>query len=98
MVLLNTDDPKTSLVIDPSKAGNIARFLNGVNNANPRSLRKVNVRSRRFVLDGRCRVALFTSRPVDAGETLCYDYNAGMMGKDAEEWAKNGFYDTSNFI
>jgi hypothetical protein len=98
MILLNTDDPKTSLVIDPSRAGNFARFLNGVNNANSRSLKKVNVRTRRFVFEGRCRVALFTSRHVEAGEKLCYDYNAGMMGKDAEEWAKSGFYDTSNFI
>jgi hypothetical protein len=98
MVLLDTGNIKTSLVIDPSRSGNIARFLNGVNNSSQRSLRKVNVRTRRFVLDGRCRVAMFTSRKVKAGERLCYDYNAGMEGRDLEEWVKYGFYDTSNFI
>jgi len=98
MILLDTGDIKTSLVIDPSRCGNIARFLSGVNNASQRSLRKVNVRTRRFEVNGRCRVALFTSRKVAAGEKLCYDYNAGMEGRDLAEWAKNGFYDTSNFI
>jgi hypothetical protein len=98
MVLLDTGNIKTSLVIDPSHSGNIARFLNGVNNSSQHSLRKINVRTLRFVLDGRCRVAMFTSRNVKAGERLYYDYNAGMKGRALEDWVKYGFYDTSNFI
>ena len=37
MVLLETSSPKTSLIIDPSKSGNMARFLSGVNNSDHES-------------------------------------------------------------
>jgi len=57
-----------------------------------------NVRSRRFALDGKCHVVLFTWKDINAGELLHYDYNAGMQGKSIEEWAKSGFYDTSAFF
>ena len=62
------------------------------------SKRKANVRSRRFAMDNKVHVALFTSRDIEAGEILSYDYNAGNHGKCVEEWAKAGFYDTSNFF
>ena len=98
MVLLDTGDAKTSLIIDPARAGNIARFLCGINNRCLASKRKANVRTRRFSMDGKIHVALFTSRRIEPGEKLNYDYNAGMKGKCAEQWAKSGFYDTSNFF
>ena len=98
MILLHTGDPKTSLIIDPTNAGNIARFFSGVNNMSLVSKRKANVRTRRFCLDGRLHVALFTSRRVETGEKLNYDYNAGRQGQSSEQWLKGGFYDTSNFF
>jgi len=98
MVLLDTGDPKTSLIIDPTRAGNIARFLSGINNRSLMSKRKVNVRTRRFFMDGKVHICLFTSRRVEAGEILNYDYNAGNEGKDVDQWARTGFYDTSNFF
>lgn len=98
MVLLDTGDPETSLIIDPTSVGNIARFLSGVNNRSLMSKRKANVRTRRFFVDGKVHIVLFTSRQVEAGEILNYDYNAGNEGKDVSQWAKSGFYDTSNFF
>ncbi|GMH95657.1 hypothetical protein TL16_g13212 [Triparma laevis f. inornata] len=47
MVLLETNSPKTSLIIDPSTSGNMARFFSGVNNSNHESKKKINVRTRR---------------------------------------------------
>ena len=98
MVLLDSGDPETSLIVDPTNAGNTARFLSGVNNRSSMSKRKQNVRTRRFFMDGRLHVCLFTSRDIKAGETLNYDYNAGNEGKDVSQWAKSGFYDTSAFF
>ena len=98
MLLLQTDDPTTSLIIDPTNSGNYSRFLSGINNRNLLSKRKANVRTRRFAMDGKIHVALFTSRDIEVGEILSYDYNAGNHGKRVEEWAKSGFYDTSNFF
>lgn len=98
MVLLDTGNPQTSLIIDPTRAGNIARFLSGINNRSLLSRRKRNVRTRRFEMDGKMHVCLFTCRSVEAGETLNYDYNAGNEGKDIGQWTKTGFYDTSNFF
>uniref|UniRef100_A0A7R9VLI6 Histone-lysine N-methyltransferase n=2 Tax=Pseudictyota dubia TaxID=2749911 RepID=A0A7R9VLI6_9STRA len=98
MMLLDTGDPKTSLLVDPTRAGNIARFLSGINNRSHVSRRKANVRTRRFTLNGKCRVALFTSKKIEPGDKLHYDYNAGVEGKTVVEWAKTGFYDTSNFF
>eukprot|EP00561_Arcocellulus_cornucervis_P009539 CAMPEP_0185828512 /NCGR_PEP_ID=MMETSP1322-20130828/32591_1 /TAXON_ID=265543 /ORGANISM="Minutocellus polymorphus, Strain RCC2270" /LENGTH=271 /DNA_ID=CAMNT_0028526253 /DNA_START=326 /DNA_END=1139 /DNA_ORIENTATION=- len=86
MFLLSTGDNSTSLMIDPTATGNIARFLSGINNRSNLSRKNANVRTRRFVIDGQCRVALFTSRRITAGETLHYDYNAGIEGKSLDEW------------
>lgn len=98
MILLHTGEPNTSLIIDPTKAGNIARFLSGVNNRSLASKRKANVRTRRFCMNGRVHVALFTSRRVEAGEKLNYDYNAGREGQSLERWLSTGFYDTRHFF
>ncbi len=62
------------------------------------SKKRANVRTRRFVMDGKCKVFLFTARDVDAGDILHYDYNAGIEGKSVGEIVKSGFYDTSNFL
>lgn len=98
MNILQTGDDCTSLIIDPSTIGNMARFFSGINNRNYMSKKKANVRTRRFALDGKCRVVLFASRDVQPGEILHYDYNAGMEGKDVESMVRMGFYDTSNFL
>ena len=95
---MHPSDDSTSLIIDPSRIGNIARFFSGINNRNYMSKKKANIRTRRFVLDGKCRVVLFTARDVQAGEILHYDYNAGIEGKSVESMVRSGFYDTSNFL
>merc|ERR1712062_952037 len=92
MMLLDTGNPKTSLIIDPTRVGNVARFLSGINNLSNKSKRKANVRTRRFAIDGKCLVALFTAKKIDIDYQLYYDYNAGMQGKDEVEWATQGFY------
>ncbi|GMH75309.1 hypothetical protein TrLO_g9473 [Triparma laevis f. longispina] len=97
MVLLETNSPKTSLIIDPSTSGNMARFFSGVNNSNHESKKKINVRTRRFSVDGECHVVLFACRRIKKGERLSYDYNAGIATMSDEEWKKHGFYDTSHF-
>jgi len=98
MMLLDTGDDNTSLIIDPTRRGNVARFLSGINNRSNLSKKKANVRTRRFALNGKCHVVLFTAKKIEAGEKLHYDYNAGVEGKSVVEWAKGGFYDTSNFF
>lgn len=97
MLLTDTGDPKTSLIIDPTVNGNIARFLSGVNNRCIFSKRRANVRTRRFFLNGKCRVVLFTAKNLEPNDKLHYDYNSGLQDKQVDEWAK-GFYDTSNFF
>ena len=98
MILLQTDDPETSLIIDPTKAGNIARFISGINNLSYESKKKVNVRTRRIVVDGEIHVILFSSRKIAKGEQLHYDYNAGLQtSRKGGEGAERGFYDTSHF-
>ena len=97
-------DDSTSLIIDPSRIGNMARFFSGINNRNLMSKKKANVRTRRFSVKvensshNQCRVVLFTARDVKPGEILHYDYNAGIEGKSVGEIVRTGFYDTSNFL
>jgi hypothetical protein len=43
MILLDSGDPLTSLIIDPSRVGNFARFLGGINNGKAESKRRMNV-------------------------------------------------------
>jgi len=99
MILLQTDSPKTSLIIDPSAIGNMARFLSGVNNNSVESRKRINVRTRRFQVDGECRVVLFSNRKIHKGERLSYDYNAGIINSNMGEaqTRNHGFYDTSHF-
>lgn len=98
MSLLLTGDDSTSLIIDPSRVGNMARFFSGINNKHYMSKKHANMRTRRFALDGKCRVVLFTCKDVMEGDILHYDYNAGVEGKSVDEMIQTGFYDTSNFL
>lgn len=98
MTLLHTGEEKTSLAIDPSRVGNLARFFSGVNNLHRLRTKNTNMRTRRLVVDGKCRIVFFTCKDVMEGEILHYDYNAGVEGKSVNELVQIGFYDTSYFL
>ena len=88
MGLLHTNKEETSLVVVPAEAGNIARFINGINNHDPERSRKQNVRSARFAIEGKVRVILFACKDIPRGAQLLYDYN----GRDPQG------YPTSHFL
>ncbi|KAI8029215.1 putative Histone-lysine N-methyltransferase ATXR5 [Camellia lanceoleosa] len=67
MTLLLAKDPSNSLLIYPDKRGNIARFINGINNHTPEGRKKQNLKCARYSVNGECQVLL--------GERLYYDYN-----------------------
>ncbi|XVE58331.1 hypothetical protein DITRI_Ditri04bG0161300 [Diplodiscus trichospermus] len=75
MTLLHASDPSKSLVICPDKHGNIARFVNGINNFSPDGRKKQNVKCVRYDVNGECRVLLIANRDIRKGEKLYYDYN-----------------------
>ncbi|KAL9241456.1 hypothetical protein vseg_015567 [Gypsophila vaccaria] len=75
MTLLLTTDPSKSLVVCPDKRGNIARFINGINNHTPESKKKQNLKCVRYDINGECRVLLVATRDIAKGERLYYDYN-----------------------
>ncbi|GAB2232100.1 hypothetical protein Droror1_Dr00011122 [Drosera rotundifolia] len=75
MTLLLATDPSQSLVVCPDKRGNIARFINGINNHTPEGKKKQNVKCVRYNVDGECRVFLIATRDIAKGERLYYDYN-----------------------
>ncbi|KAJ4715274.1 Histone-lysine N-methyltransferase ATXR6 [Melia azedarach] len=75
MTLLLATDPSKSLVICPDKRGNIARFINGINNHTPDSKKKQNCKCVRYDVNGECRVFLVATRDIAKGERLYYDYN-----------------------
>ncbi|KAJ9679992.1 hypothetical protein PVL29_021778 [Vitis rotundifolia] len=75
MTLISAKEPLRSLVICPDKRGNIARFINGINNHTPDGKKKQNVKCVRFDVNGECRVLLIASRDIPKGERLYYDYN-----------------------
>ncbi|KAK9103932.1 hypothetical protein Sjap_021186 [Stephania japonica] len=75
MTLLSASDPSKSLVICPDKHGNIARFINGINNHTPEGKKKQNLKCVRYNVDGECRVLLIANRDIPKGERLYYDYN-----------------------
>ena len=63
-----------SLSIIPIKYTNIARFINGTKKGKEEM---ANVQSRRVYALGRPAVILYTIKPIQKGESLQYDYNAG---------------------
>ncbi|ONK57528.1 uncharacterized protein A4U43_C09F1420 [Asparagus officinalis] len=75
MTLLLTENPSNNLLICPDKRGNIARFINGINNHSPEGRKKQNLKCVRYNVDGECRVLLVTCRDISPGERLYYDYN-----------------------
>ncbi|XP_044974228.1 probable Histone-lysine N-methyltransferase ATXR5 [Hordeum vulgare subsp. vulgare] len=75
MTLLSPVDPAQKLVICPDKRGNIARFINGINNHTPDGKKKQNVKCVRYDIDGECHVLLVACRDIARGEKLYYDYN-----------------------
>lgn len=77
MELITTNDADTSMLIRPQKYTNIARFINGINNEDEKSCRKINVQSLRLMIEGKPRVLLYAKRQINRGESLQYDYNAG---------------------
>ncbi|KAJ4952645.1 hypothetical protein NE237_029477 [Protea cynaroides] len=75
MTLLLAKGPSNSLVICPDKRGNIARFINGINNHTPEGRKKQNLKCVRYNVSGECRVLLVAIRDIAKGERLYYDYN-----------------------
>ncbi|KAH9617442.1 hypothetical protein KSS87_020614 [Heliosperma pusillum] len=75
MTLLLATDLSKSLVICPDKRGNIARFINGINNHTPESKKKQNLKCVRYDVNGECCVLLVATRDIAKGERLYYDYN-----------------------
>ncbi|KAJ9177787.1 hypothetical protein P3X46_012960 [Hevea brasiliensis] len=75
MTLLLAKDPSKSLVICPDKRGNVARFINGINNHTPDGKKKQNCKCVRYSVNGECRVFLVATRDIAKGERLYYDYN-----------------------
>lgn len=78
MSLLETSKANTSLVIIPDNYGNLAKYISGINNKKKNSkLKQQNVISRRYEINGEVRVILMTTRLINGGEILYYDYNEG---------------------
>ncbi|KAL1290868.1 hypothetical protein HN51_059409 [Arachis hypogaea] len=75
MTLLLSSDHSQSLVICADKRGNIARFINGINNHTPEGRKKQNCKCVRYNVNGECRVLLVATRDISKGERLYYDYN-----------------------
>ncbi|BFG23549.1 hypothetical protein CerSpe_098230 [Prunus speciosa] len=75
MTLLSAANPSKSLVICPDKHGNIARFVNGINNHTPDGRKKQNLKCVRYDVNGESRVLLIANRDIPKGERLYYDYN-----------------------
>ncbi|CAL5323580.1 unnamed protein product [Camellia sinensis] len=75
MTLLLAKDPSNSLLICPDKRGNIARFINGINNHTPEGRKKQNLKCVRYSVNGECQVLLVATRDIAKGERLYYDYN-----------------------
>ncbi|XP_030512057.2 probable Histone-lysine N-methyltransferase ATXR5 [Rhodamnia argentea] len=75
MTLLLANDSSRSLVICPDKRGNIARFINGINNHTADGKKKQNCKCVRYNVNSECRVFLVATRDIAKGERLYYDYN-----------------------
>ena len=75
--LLKAPSSSQSLVVYPGNRSNIARFISGINNTDPKSKKKINLLSSRYDIDGKIHILLYASRNIKKNETLYYDYNAG---------------------
>jgi hypothetical protein len=77
MDLIRAPSCSNSLVICPEKKSNIARFISGINNHNKKGIKKQNVKSIRYNIDGQVHVILYSSKRIKKNDVLYYDYNAG---------------------
>ncbi len=77
MELLKAPSSKRSLVIAPETHCNLARFISGINNADPTKARKQNTKSVKYSVNGQARIFLYTCKRVRKGELLYYDYHGG---------------------
>ena len=75
MDLVITPFSETSLIICPYSYANLGRFFSGVNNKNKISEAKINVNSVKVLIDGSVHILLFTSKNIEKGEILYYNYN-----------------------
>ncbi|XP_028115975.1 probable Histone-lysine N-methyltransferase ATXR5 [Camellia sinensis] len=75
MTLLLAKDLSNNLLICPDKRGNIARFINGINNHTPKGRKKQNLKCVRYSVNGECQVLLVATCDIAKGERLYYDYN-----------------------
>ncbi|KAA8549787.1 hypothetical protein F0562_001471 [Nyssa sinensis] len=64
MTLLLATDPSNSLLICPNKRGNIACFINGINNHTSEGKKKQNLKCVRYRVNGECRVFLVATRDI----------------------------------
>jgi [histone H3]-lysine27 N-methyltransferase len=68
---------KDSIDIVPEKYSNIARFFSGINNTLKRAqfAKLENIKSLRFSYGNRTHLLLYAIKPIQASETLYFDYN-----------------------
>lgn len=100
-LVVEQEDSLRSLDIAPLRYANIGRFFNGINNAElgSKTLKqnlctmRVQVPSKRLPGKNECRVLIFTSRRVRAGEQMLFDYNEGVLSN-----GKDLLYDTTGFV
>lgn len=88
--LLAGETPEQSLDIIPEKFANIGRFFNGVTDKNPED---ANLRTMRCQTPGgECRLLIYSSRKIEKGEQMLFDYNLGCKTHGLEPK-----YDTRGF-
>lgn len=90
-----------SLLIVPRKFTNIARFINGINEKDPQKAEKQNVETVRALAQGRPVVILYTCKSVKKGESLLYNYGAGIAKVTYDtshyQWKCNWFHICQRF-
>ena len=79
--LIASKDPHTSLVVNPCKFTNIARYINGVKQLGKVTNPLANILSFRVSIKGKIYVILYTSRNIPAHEELPYQYNGNPIIK-----------------
>ena len=78
MTLLDHVDAEKSLIISSCKVGNVARFIAGINNANPKHKERINTKALRYNIDGEVRCLIISIKAIKKGDPICYDYNSGI--------------------
>ena len=86
MDLIITPFSETTLIICPYNCANLGRFFSGVNNNNDSSKANINVYSIKVLIDGSIHILLITSKDINEGEILYYDYNG-----DGNSYPTDGF-------